>query len=143
MRARPPAALAAAALAAVALAGAALGGCGLAVQSPDLFALTRSGVGKPLTMVVNDGGTVSCDGRAPNPLPDRLLLVARSLVGQLDPDALKRLDPPSPRGSVYRFKVRLQKGTFSFPDTSAAHRPELAKLEQFVLQAQPSCGASG
>jgi hypothetical protein len=131
------------ALVASALSVVALVGCGLGVQSPDLFALTRTGGGKPLTMVVNDGGTVTCDGRPAKTLPDSLLLVARSLVGQLNPDALKKLDPPSARGSVYRFKVRLQRGTFSFPDTSAAHRPELAKLEQFVLQAQAACRVGG
>jgi hypothetical protein len=130
---------AAATLAAAAL----LSGCGLAVQSPDLFGLTRTGGGKELTMVVNDGGTIRCDGKAAKPLSNRLLLVARSLTGQLDPDARKSLDPPSPPGSVYRFKVSLQKGTFSFPDTSAARRPELAKLEQFVLEALPSCGGGG
>jgi hypothetical protein len=121
----------------------ALGSCGLAVQSPDLFAITRTGGGRPLTMVVNDGGTVACDGHPAKTLPDRLLLVARSLVGQLDPDARKRLNPPSSPHSFHRFRVHLQVGTFSFPDTSAANRPELAKLEQFVLQAEPSCGVSG
>jgi hypothetical protein len=130
------------ALVAVAVA-VALAGCGLGVQAPDLFAVTRTGGGKPLTIVVNDGGTVSCDRGPARPLPDPLLLVARSLTGQLDPDARKKLDPPSPPRSEYRFEVRLQIGTFSFPDTSAAHRPELAKLEQFLLQAQPSCGAGG
>lgn len=136
----PGPAPAALALAVVALASGALAGCGLAVQAPDLFALTRTGGGKPLTMVVNDGGTVTCDGGRAKAMPDRLLLVARSLVGQLDPDARKNLDPPSPPGSFYRYKVRLQVGSFSFPDTSAAHRPELAKLEQFMLQAEPVCG---
>ena len=133
-----------AALAGAALAAAALvTGCGLAVQSPDLFGVMRTGGGKQLTMVVNDGGTIRCNGKPAKPLTDRLLLVARSLTGQLDPDALKKLDPPSPPRSFYRFKVSLQKGTFSFPDTSAFHRPELAKLEQFVLEALPSCGLGG
>ncbi len=133
-----------AALAAAALMAAALSGCGLAVQAPDLFAVTRTGgAGKPLTVVINDGGTISCDRGPAKPLSDRLLIVARSLVGQLDPDARKKLDPPSPPGSLYRFQVRMPKGTFSFPDTSAAHRPELAKLEQYVLQVEPSCGAGG
>jgi hypothetical protein len=131
------------AIATAALAASALAGCGLAVQSPDLFGLTRTGGGKTLIMVVNDGGTVSCDRGPAKPLPDRLLVVARSLVGQLDPDARARLDPPSPPHSFYRYSVSLQVGTFSFPDTSAAHRPELAKLEQFLLQAQPSCEAGG
>jgi hypothetical protein len=133
------AALAAAAAATVL----ALAGCGLAVQAPDLFGVMRTGGGKPLTIVVNDGGTVSCNRGPAKPISDRLLLVARSLTGQLDPDARKKLNPPSPPSSVYRYQVRLQMGTFSFPDTSAAHRPELAKLEQFLLQVEPSCGAAG
>ena len=120
-----------------------LTGCGLAVQAPDLFLVTRTGAGKPLTMVVNYEGAVTCDRRAAKTLPGKLLLVARSLPGQLESDANKKIDPPSPPGSVYRFKVSLQYGTFSFPDTSAAHRPELAKLEQFVFQAAPICGAGG
>ena len=127
---------------AVAVAGA-LAGCGLAVQAPDLFAVTKTGQGTSVTMVVNDGGTITCNRGRAKPLSDRLLIVARSLVGQLEPDAFKKLDPPSPSGSVYRFTVRMQQGTFSFPDTSAASRPELAKLEQFVLQAEPACGAAG
>ncbi|HWF74318.1 MAG TPA: hypothetical protein VG186_13295 [Solirubrobacteraceae bacterium] len=138
-----PTALVAAALAAAA-ATVLLAGCGLAVQAPDLFAVTRTGgAGKPLTIVINDSGTVSCDRGPAKPISDRLLVVARSLVGQLDSDALKKLKPPSPPHSFYRFQVRLEKGSFSFPDTSAAHRPELAKLEQFLLQVEPLCGAGG
>jgi hypothetical protein len=124
----------------VALAAAALTGCGLDVQTPDLFVLTRTGQGKSLTMLVNYDGGVTCNGRRGKTLPDRLLLLARSLPGGLESDAQKKLDPPSPPGSVYRFKVSLQYGTFSFPDTSAGHRPELAMLEEFLLEAEPSCG---
>jgi hypothetical protein len=132
---------AACAVGAAALVAAAVAGCGLDVQTPDLFVVTRTGQGQPLTMLVNYDGGVTCNGRQGKTLPGNLLLVARSLPGQLESDAKEKLDPPSPPGSVYRFKVRLQYGMFSFPDTSAAHRPELAKLEQFVLQAQPTCSA--
>jgi hypothetical protein len=130
-------------IASAVLVAGALAGCGLGVQAPDLFAVTKTGQGKSVTMVVNDGGTISCNRGRAKPLSDRLLIVARSLVGQLEPDALHKLDSPSPTGSVYRYTVRMQQGTFSFPDISAAHRPELAKLEQFVLQAQPACGSGG
>jgi hypothetical protein len=132
-----------AATVAVAVAAAALSGCGLAVQSADLFGVMRTGGAKPLTLVVNDGGTLRCNGGPAKPIPDRLLIVARSLTGQLDPDARKHLDLPATSGSVYRFKVSLPNGTFSFPDTAAAHRPELAKLEQFVLQAESRCPGGG
>jgi hypothetical protein len=127
------------ALSALALAAAALTGCGVDVQTPDLFLVTRTGQGAPLTMIINYDGGVTCNGHQGKTLPDKLLLVARSLPGTLESDAQKKLDPPSPPGSVYRFKVSLQYGTFSFPDTSAAHRPELARLEELVLEAQPSC----
>jgi hypothetical protein len=130
-------------IASAVLVAGALAGCGLGVQAPDLFAVTKTGQGKSVTIVVNDGGTISCNRGRAKPLSDRLLIVARSLVGQLEPDAFHKLDSPSPAGSVYRYTVRMQQGTFSFPDSSAAHRPELAKLEQFVLEAQPACGSGG
>ena len=34
--------------------GAVLAGCGLSVQSPDLFLLTRTGQGRTLTLLVSD-----------------------------------------------------------------------------------------
>jgi hypothetical protein len=133
----------AARLVAAGLAAAALAGCGLDVKAPDLFLVTRTGSGKPLTMLVNDGGTITCDGARAKTLPDKLLLVARDLAVQLVPDAQSKLDLPSPRGSVYRYNVRLQQGTIAFSDTDGLHHPTLAELEQFVVQAQPSCGVAG
>jgi len=126
---------------AAALVAATIAGCGLAVQAGDLFLITRTGQGKPLTMLVTYDGTITCDGGRGKTLPDRLLLVARDLPGQLQSDAQRNLDLPSPAGSVYRYKVHLQAGTIAFPDTAAAHSSALAQLEQFILQAQPSCGA--
>jgi len=136
-------ALATAALATAGLAAAALAGCGLNVQAPDLFTVTRTGEGQTLTMLVNYAGTVSCNRGPAKMLPDPLLLVARDLVAALDPDAQHKLDLPSTPDSVYSFRVRLQDGTIAFPDTAAAHHPTLAQLEQFVLQAQPTCGFGG
>jgi hypothetical protein len=124
-----------------ALAGLVLAGCGLDVQAPDLFTVTRTGQGAPLTMLVNYAGTISCNHGPPKMIPDPLLLTARDLVGSLGPDARRNLDLPSSPSSVYRYKVRLQAGTISFPDTASATYPALAQLEQFVLQAQPACGS--
>ena len=129
------------ALAIAVLVAAAPAGCGLDVQAPDLFAVTRTGEGTPLTMLVNYAGTIRCDGKRPRMLPDAQLLVARDLVGALGADARRHLDLPSPPNSVSRFTVRLQAGTISFPDTATGtHRP-LAQLVQFVVQAEPACGA--
>ena len=117
-----------------------LGGCGLDVQSPDLFKVTRSGAhARQLTLLVNDGGTISCDGGKPKALSDPMLLQARDLASSLADD-VKRRFPRSAR-SVFTYTVKVQKGTFSFPDTAAAARKELSRLELFVVQAAANpCG---
>jgi hypothetical protein len=120
-----------------------LAGCGLNVQSPDLFLLTRTGQGQKLTLLINDGGTIRCNGAAARSLPDPLLLQARDLAGGLGGDAQAGLRIPSARDSIYRYTIRLQQGTISFPDTAAASGkyPRLAQAEQFTVQAtQQGCG---
>ncbi len=121
---------------------AALAGCGLNVNSPDLFLLTRTGQGRTLTMLVNDGGTIRCNGGKTKSLPDQLLLNARDLANQLDSDAKQGLHIPRSARSVFFYTVRLQDGAISFPDTAAAKHSELASAEQFVLQAAATCGVS-
>ncbi len=128
----------------VAAAGLILPGCGLNVQSPDLFLLTRTGQGKTLTLLVNDGGTIRCDGGRARSLADPLLIRARAIASDLADDAKKSLRiAPGPR-SVATYTVRLQNGTISFPDTAAASRHELAETELFAVQAaQQACGLAG
>jgi hypothetical protein len=132
--------IAAAALATVAV----LVGCGLDVQSPDLFQVTRTGQGQKLTLLVNDAGTIACNGGKRKALPDRLLLQARDLSTDLNSDAKAKLSyPGAPPGSVFSYMVKVQNGTFTFPDTAARARKELAQLELFVVQAAGSpCGIS-
>ena len=82
----------------IAVAAAALTGCGLNVASPDLFVLTRTGQPRPLTMLVNDGGTIRCNGGRSMTLSDPLLIQARALASTLDKDAKATLRiPPRPR----------------------------------------------
>ena len=116
-------------------------GCGFGVQAPDLFLLNRTGGGAGLTLLVNDGGTIRCDGGKTRTLPNSLLLQARDLASSLGGDAQEKLRIPSPSNSVYRYTVRLQQGTISFPDTATASGkyPRLAELEQFALQAAQAC----
>ena len=122
----------------------ALAGCGLDVQSPDLFLLTRSGAGQHLQLLVNDSGTISCDGRTAKPLSDALLLQARDLAASLDSDAKSKLRFAAARGSVFSYTIKLQDGTLSFPDTAAGRRSELAGVELWAVQAaQGPCGLSG
>jgi hypothetical protein len=120
-----------------------LAGCGLNVQSPDLFLLTRTAQGKTLTMLVNDGGTISCDGAKAKQLADTLLIQARDLASDLDRDAKAKLQIPRAPNSVALYTIKLQNGTISFPDTAADKRHELAEAELFALQAgQQACGAT-
>jgi hypothetical protein len=120
-----------------------LAGCGLNVQSADLFQVTRVGQGQKLSLLVNDSGTIACNGGKPKSLPNRLLLQARDLATDLNSDAKKKLRyPVSPR-SVFSYTVKVQNGTFTFPDTAAGTRKELARLELFVVQAAADpCGIS-
>jgi hypothetical protein len=122
----------------------ALTACGLDIQEPDLFVLKRVGQGQTVTMVINDSGTIRCNGGKPRPLPDPLLLQARDLATTLDNDAKAKLIIPSPANSVFSYTITLQDGTISFPDTAAAKHQELAQVEQFAIQAaQQGCGLSG
>lgn len=129
----------AAAAAAVALAA---GGCG-GETSPDLFLLTRTGSlpGARLTLLVNDGGTVRCNGGAPRMLPDPRLLDARRIAEDLSDDAKRGLTLPAPRGSLLRFRVRTQDGTVTFSDVDAVRRPVLGRVVAFTRSiAQDVCG---
>lgn len=129
---------AAAAVAALALA---LAGCGAA--TPDLFVLTRTGSipGAHLTLLVNDGGTVRCNGGAPRSLTDPLLLDARDIQSSLADDAKRDLALPPPPTALLRFRIRTQDGTVTFSDVDAGRRKELAKVVAFSRTvAQDVCG---
>ncbi len=129
--------IAAAMLAAVAL----LVGCGFDVQSPDLFQVIRTGQGQKVSLLVNDGGTIACNGGKPKSLPDPLLLQARDLASSLNTDASNNLRFGSSARSVYSYTVKVPNGTFTFPDTAAGSRKELSQLELFVVQAAAApCG---
>jgi hypothetical protein len=118
-----------------------IGGCGFDVQSPDLFLLSRTGQGRALTLLVNDGGTIRCNGGSPKPIPDPLLLQARDIATNLDTDAKAELRLPARAGSVYTYRLKLQDGTVAFADTSAATHHELSAAELFAAQtAHTICG---
>lgn len=126
----------------VALAGTAvLTGCGAAY--PDVFLLTRSGSlpGARLTLLVNDGGTVRCNGGAEHQLPPRQLLDARRIATDLMEEAHDDLTLPAPPDSVLRYRLRTQDGTVTFSDVDAVRRPELAPVIVFARKvAQDVCG---
>jgi hypothetical protein len=120
-----------------------LAGC-FDVQSPDLFLLTRTGQGPKLTLLVNDGGTIRCDGGKAKPVSNSTLITARDLADNLATDAQNKLTIPNAPGSVYYYRIRLQGGTISFPDKASTTRNTLAQAELFAAQtAQRDCGLSG
>ena len=120
----------------------ALAACGLNVRSPDLFVLKRTGEGQTLTLLVNDDGTIRCNGGEPKQLPDKQLLVARDLATSLNNDAKAKLQLAAGLpGSVDFYTVTLPNGKITFPDTAARSHKELAQAELFTVQAaQSPCG---
>ncbi len=130
------------ATAAILLTAVLVAGCGFEVEEPDLFLVTRTGAhGQKLTLLVNDGGTISCDGGKPKNLSDPQLLVARGLATSLNSDVTAKLRFSASARSVYSYTVKVQSGTMSFPDTAGLSHKELSQLELFVVQAAANpCG---
>jgi hypothetical protein len=126
-----------------AIAAVALTACGLNVSTPDLFLLTRTGQGNPLTLLVNDDGTIRCNGGKAKMLANQLLLQARDLSSTLDKDARRSLRLPRTANTVFDYTIKLPDGTITFPDRAGASRPELAQAQLFAVQAaQSACGLS-
>ena len=114
------------------------------VRSADLFLLTRTGQGSTLSLLVNDGGTIRCNGGKAKTVSNTTLITARDLADNLATDAQNKLTIPKGPGSVYYYRIRLQQGTISFPDRASATRKVLAQAELFAAQtAQQECGLSG
>jgi hypothetical protein len=105
-----------------------LAGCG--ARPPDLFAVDRTGTGAnaQLRMVVNDGGSVTCNGHD-HPLDPQRLLRARAVARELAEPAQLHLELPPGRGSILSYKVSVEQGTVSFADTSARLPPSFTAVE--------------
>jgi hypothetical protein len=108
-----------------------LAGCG--TESPDLFEVRRSGPDKPanVTMVVSDGGSVTCNGKD-HALDAERLLRARELARNLADQAQLSLDLPPGRGANLSYRVRLEQGTVAFSDTSPGAPREFQQLAAFT-----------
>ena len=115
-------------------------GCG--TPSPDLFEVTRSGEDRNanLTMVVNDGGEVSCNGKEHALDADRLLR-ARELSRELAEPAELGIELPPGPGANLSYRVRLEAGSVAFSDTSRGNPPEFQQLAAFTKDvAERVCG---
>jgi hypothetical protein len=117
--------------AALALLALALAGCG--TPSPDLFEVQRSGPDRNanVTVVVNDGGHVTCNGKE-HPLDTDRLLRARQLLRDVEPQAELHLDLPAGPNSELSYRARMQKGTIAFSDTSRGNPKSFLALAAFT-----------
>ena len=96
----------------------ALAGCGQ--PSPDLFVVERDGADAAarLTLVVSDGGSVTCNGGEPEAADAERLLAAREIARDLEEPTALGLELDPGRAPVLRYRVRSQGGTVSFTDAS-------------------------
>jgi hypothetical protein len=115
-------------------------GCGTA--PPDLFLVERSGkdANANVELVVNDGGSVTCNGEE-HPLDADRLLTARRLLREIEPQAELAVDLPPGPGTELSYRARMEKGAIAFSDRSE-HLPqpflELAAFTKDV--AERVCG---
>ena len=118
---------------AIALALAALLAAGCGSPPPDLFEVERSGADRNanVTLVVSDGGSVSCDGRDHALDADRLL-TARQLERDLEPQAQLGVDLPPGPGTDLSYRVRMEGGSVSFSDRSADIPRTFQRLAAFT-----------
>jgi len=108
-----------------------LAGCG--APSADLFEVRRTGSDRAanVTMVVNDGGSVTCNGSEHRLDADRLLR-ARELARELAKQAELGIElPPGPAANL-SYRVRMQEGTVSFSDTSKGNPPAFFAAAAFT-----------
>jgi hypothetical protein len=117
-------------------------GCG-GVSAPDLFVVSRTGSSPQarLTLLVNEEGGVTCNGRAAQQkLGDPQIVKAREIQEELLKPSSSHLSLPPRPGSVLSYYVRDESGDVRFSDNSAGQPAVLRKLQLFVLQtAQEIC----
>jgi len=119
-------------LAAAAVAAALLAGCG--AESADLFAVQRSGADRNanVRLVVNDGGTVTCNGQKSKALPGKRLLEARELARELEKEASLSIELPPASNSILRYVVRTAAGKVAFSDTSPGRPKPFDEVARFT-----------
>lgn len=113
-------------------AGLILAGCG--GESADLFEVQRSGADRNanVDLVVNDGGTVTCNRGKPRALPGKRLLDARELARDLEKQASLSIELPRGPRSNLRYVVRVSNGRVAFSDTSPNRPRAFDELQGFT-----------
>jgi hypothetical protein len=117
------------------------------VTAPDLFIVYRTGYTPQarLTLLVNEEGGVTCNGRAMSQkLSDAQIVKAREIQEELLKPSSSHLSLPPRSGSVLSYYVRDESGDVRFSDNSSGQPAVLQKLQLFVLQtAQEICRLAG
>jgi len=127
-------------LAAAIVLGALAAGCGS--PPPDLFVVQRSGADRNanLELLVNDGGSVRCNGDR-HPLDADRLLAARQLERDLEPQAALAIALPPGAGTELSYRVRMEGGTIAFSDRSQGVPRTFQRLAAFTKDvAERVCG---
>jgi hypothetical protein len=108
-----------------------LAGCGS--RPPDLMVVQRSGADRNanVELLVNDGGSVTCNGTE-HPLDADRLLTARGLVRDLERQAELGIELPRGPGSVLSYRVSMEKGTIAFSDRSEGVPATFQRLAAFT-----------
>lgn len=117
--------------------------CGCGAPSKDLFVVTRSGSipGARLSLLINDGDTVRCNGGASRDLGSANLLKARQLARDLAPYAGRGRRLPPGEAAVLRYRVRLEEGTVAFADDSRPQPAPFLRIQAFTRDvAKRVCG---
>lgn len=112
-------------------------GCGgNGVLSADLFEVKRTGSvpGAQLTLVINEDGTVRCDGGRPLPISDPQLVLARGVQEELKEAVSNHVDLPPRNGSVLSYYLRDGEGYLRFSDNSAGQSKTMHELQALVLE---------
>jgi len=97
--------------------------------------------GANVTLLVSDGGTVTCNRREPVALDADRLLTARQLARDLGEQALLGLELPAGRDATLRYRARLETGSIAFSDRSPQRPPAFNRLVAFTADvAENVCG---
>jgi hypothetical protein len=106
-------------------------GCGS--RPPDLMVIQRSGAdpNANVELLVNDGGTVTCDGKE-HELDAERLLTARRLVDDLERQAELGIELPPGPGTQLSYRVTMEAGTIAFSDRSEGVPSTFQRLAAFT-----------
>ena len=82
-------------------------------------------------LLVNDGGSVTCNGKK-HPLDADRLLKARQLERDLEPQAELGIQLPKGPGTDLSYTVRMEGGTIAFSDRSSGVPNTFQRLAAFT-----------